>query len=87
MQIHLYKGQFSPIYAQKRRRMGPSGCLCHFDIAPYGGVSAGVAEADNSHHHPTPNARSHHHLAFAISYPATEEEDDVVWSTSSSGSQ
>ncbi len=77
--------QFGPNFAEKRRWMGPVGHLCHIDNALQDGDSAGAVEAANSHRHLAPHARPRHPLTmFAISNPATEEEDndDPGWSTS-----
>ncbi len=53
-----YTGQFGPDHAEKHRRMGPGGCLCHFDNAPQDRDSAGAAKAAFSYRHPALNATS-----------------------------
>ncbi len=74
--------QFGPKYAEKRRRMGPSGRFCRFNNVPREGDSA--AEAAHSCRHPAPNAGPHHSPlpVFAVNNPATEEKDNPGWSHS-----
>ncbi len=60
--------QFGPNHTEKRRQMGPGGCLSHFDNAPQDGDSAGVAERiAGATQHPMPDLTTSPPPMFTVS--------------------